>query len=252
MKLLACSLLVTLSGFAQITPIAHGAASGNPTASLTMNVSTAGATLIVMSSASTGGTNSCTGTVSDTVGGSATGNIWNHLTLQASTTATDCLWYSFSSTGGAPLVVGATHVISHNLGTFISIAAKAYGATQGGATNPFDVEAGANTGAGSAASLATGSITPTSNCELVFSGASLRSSTTYTSSPLTIIDTIDWISATREGVGSADQIQTTATAVNNTWGMAGAGQMAVTIASFRALSCASSGWKPWTVNLILP
>jgi hypothetical protein len=193
-------------------------------------------TLLIMNESGGGGIDLTLIQPTDFISGSATGNIWHHLTQQTSTgTVTTLIWYAYNSASGA-LVTSASGAATHTFtaaatptSTISEIVTGWTGNLMG--SDPFDVQTGAMTAAGS--SLATGSITPTFDGSLVISAGGMRSAITYTSSPLTSIATINWVTGSIAGSGQAYVVQTTATAVNNTWTMASSGQMAASIASFK-------------------
>ena len=94
-----------------------------------------------------------------------------------------------------------------------------------------------NGAVGTGTSLATGSVTPSEDNELVVSGVSIAdgSSGTYAvDSGLTITDQILASAGNFEGGGLAYIIQTSAGAVNPTWSWTGSVNSAAVIATFKA------------------
>jgi len=74
---------------------------------------------------------------------------------------------------------------------------------------------------GSGASYSTGSIVPTNAHELILPCTSVGYSgvgaVTSTASPLAVLDYVAWVGNQNQGIGTAYEIQTTATTVNPTW-----------------------------------
>lgn len=217
-----------------IASLGHGVGQGSGGATATATITdTTGATVLILSIGQLAA-NSCTVTMTDKVGGTTTANVWNKLTnhVTTGTQISNCIWYSYGKSGGAALDVGATHTFACSGGSRCSVVAAAYSGTLTGAVNPFDVENGAVNS--STNSLSTGSITPSQNCELVFSGGSFNSGTSYVSSTLALIDRADWVTGSLTGIADAAEVQTTATVRANTWSMTGTAFMALGIASFKA------------------
>ncbi len=236
MRKLLLLILISCRLHGAIALVAHTAAqAASPTLTITTsNITTTGATLLtaVVAGSSFSAIDPCTFTVSDTLA-----NTWSHGTKQTTSPTKYCLFYSYNKAGSA-ISVG-TDAITVN-GTSITLLPgvefAAWSGTLGGASSPFDQENGTATTVVS--SLGTGSITPSTSGCLIVSGAGLRSSTTYTTT-LTLLDSLDWVTASKIGVAAAYSIQTTATTVSDTWGMAGNGEMAVGITSFKPLASAA-------------
>ena len=152
-------------------------------------------------------------------------NTWSALTLQSST-GSSRLYYCASPS------VGTGHTFSANgTGSYPSLQVLAFSGSHG---TPFDQQNGA-TSAG-ATSLATGSITPSEDNELVIAGLVHGDNTAGAVS-------IDggftayknaFSSGNNMGGGIAYLIQTTATAANPSWSVTTSTQLAATIASFKA------------------
>jgi hypothetical protein len=205
----------------------------NPTGISTTAISSVGASMLFLTFAMSGGGDPSTNfTFVDQIGGVTTNNIWHWIgVLQNTTTATTYSAYAYNS-GSGPLAVGASHTIVTSSPTAALSAAFSTWAGTLTSADPLDQQVGAQNAA--ASSLSTGSITPGQDGELIISGGGFRTSTNYTTTPLAIIRKADWVSGILIGIGQSFAIQGTAAAVSNTWGMAGGGNMAVSIASFRA------------------
>lgn len=154
-------------------------------------------------------------------------NTWTKLTTRANTPASNecALYYCANPTKSA------THTFTYTLASgapSLSVLAFSGVAT----ASPFDVENGATFT--TVTSIATGSITPSVNNEVVVTGlAPGTTSGSYTAdSGMTNIGYIPTIGGQGYGTAIAYKIQTTAAAINPTWsGPSGSGSVA--IASFK-------------------
>lgn len=199
----------------------------------TPSVTTSGSILILNAEGS-GNSNPSGWTITDALNSIPTTNIWHHLTEQNSGSpgAAAVIWYAYNSSGGA-LQTGALHTFTATSGSPVAIS-LALTCFSGSLTSsdPFDKQNGAN--GASITSLASGSITPSQNGELVIAAGGMRIGTAYTANAVTVDKALDYVTGTLSGIALGHVIQTSATAVNNTWSMSGSGQMASVIASFKA------------------
>ena len=127
--------------------------------------------------------------------------------------------------------VGSGHTFSAVAGSnYITLAVAAF---SGAAASPLDVSNSAI--AASASTIQPGSITPTAANELVICGAGTDGGSAFSSinGGFTITDSQPNAGA-EEGAALAYLIQTSATAANPTWTMAGASNLLAIIASFKA------------------
>jgi hypothetical protein len=238
--------LLALPAMAQITQVGTtvtGQISGVNPAITSAMTTTSDTTLIVASLSETSAGDPCAGTLVDKVGGVATGNAWHCLTMQATSNITNAIAYTYGKGGGVALGYGANHTFEFTAigGGYGSIAVAAWRLTPTNTVDPIDgAVVGANSVSSTVASLATGTYTPSQGCDLIISGAGVRSFTGPTSSPLTRLGYADWVTATYSGIAIAGAVQTAATAVNNTWS-GGSGQYAANIAGFKySGTCGSS------------
>lgn len=186
----------------------------------TSAIDTTGANLIVLAVAG----NNTALTVSDNKG-----NTWTALTNHAvggGNAISSRFYYCFNPT------VGSGHTFSNSL-SYVATSAVAY---SGADTSPFDQENGTATGS-LVSSLATGSITPSVNDELVLAAmAAGKSATTLAIDSSMSVDTFfNPVSGVSYGGAIASLVQTTAAAINPTWSWGGTtSEAAVSIASFKA------------------
>lgn len=158
------------------------------------------------------------------------GNTWTALTARPLTgNMRSQMYYCASPTTSASHTFSATGTNS-----FAAIAIAAYSGT---ATSPYDQETGATTLTGT--SLATGSVTPSENNELVIYGCGYASSALSVSVG-TMLDTAAIIGGTSYGIGLAYEIQTTATARSPSWSWSSSNSCSTTIATFKAAAGSSS------------
>jgi hypothetical protein len=155
-------------------------------------------------------------------------NTWTALTESAfAGNVAVCLYYCVNPK------TNASHTFSMNGTTiFPSIAMLAFSEVN---TVPVDVENGANNGTAQS-TLATGSITPTFDDELLVTVLGFNNSGTPVSidNSFTMVTSQNFLSGNHYGVGIAYKIQQGATAVNPTWTRTGTGRNATRIASFKA------------------
>jgi hypothetical protein len=152
------------------------------------------------------------------------GNTWTALTARPLTgNMRSQMYYCAAPTTSASHTFSATGTNS-----FAAIAIAAYSGT---ATSPYDQETGATTLTGT--SLATGSVTPSENNELVIYGCGYASSALSVSVG-TMLDTAAIIGGTSYGIGLAYEIQTTATARSPSWSWSSSNSCSTTIATFKA------------------
>lgn len=202
--------------------INHTQCAGGPTGNTSPGVDTTGATLLIA-------TTSCWVFTSLT---DSKGNTWTPLTLQSGALPNVRIYYCPTP------VVGASHTFTLSA-TYSTAQITAWSGSL--ATTPFDVE---NSGGAAAASVATGSVTPSVDNSLIVTafGDNLGAAASINSS-FTISDQEPWSNAVNFGGACAYLIQTTATAVNPTWTSVGANWSAATIATFKpSVTTASTLW----------
>ena len=210
--------------FTRLASTAKSSADTN--AVTTTAIDTTGANLLVLISACEGGGEA----ISDNKG-----NSWTALTSHANSTAQVRIYYSI------PTSVGSGHTFTSSLtGGFPAVAVSAY---SGAATSSvFDKQNGA--ASDSASSLATGSVSPSADGELLISGLGLDNGIGTLSSIDSgfAIDASVGIGAS-DGVAIASLIQTTASAQNPTWSLTGGSDViAVAIATFKSAPPVLSGF----------
>jgi hypothetical protein len=232
-KLLLAILCCCFAAHAVIAPVSHSAVvEGNGSSSeTTAAINTTGATLLV-AYISGNAQDLCAYTVTDAVGGTGTGNIWRCAKETDITHRLVALMYSYDSSGGA-LVSGASHTLTVAWGAYrwTSIALTAWSGTLTTA-DPLDQTNSAFDTYNH--TLASGSITPTVNGELVIAGFTTNSNeqTSFGSSPLTVL-VEGLLGGDQNAASIATVIQTTAAAVNNTFTQSWDTSMAVAIVSFK-------------------
>lgn len=201
-----------------IALVSSAGAAGTDSSVTTSAIDTTGATLLVVGIAKDSG-----GTISLS---DSKGNSWTALTATTQGSTRCILYYAANPT------VGGSHTFS-NTGAFnyssICVAAFSGVAT----TTPFDQENGAGA---SSTTLATGSVTPTEDNELVithlaFSGSGLPTSI---DGGFTETNDVEFGGGNNYGSTMAYLIQTTAAAANPTWTRTNSNPMATRIATFKA------------------
>jgi len=211
--------------------VAHAAIGGNnPTTSA---IVTTGANLIVvlvteyLSAAST---------LSD-----SKGNTWTSLTAKVvgSHSATT-LFYCLNPT------VGSGHTFTLAGGLFQGLFIQAWSGAA--ASSAFDAQNGATSA--SASSLATGSVSPVEDNELIVSGTCHYTSTgPSVNSSFTISDSAPYSAGVNLAGSMAYLVQTTKAAVNPTWSWTGANGCEAVIACFKAASSGFYG-RPYYDRLL--
>lgn len=127
-------------------------------------------------------------------------------------------------------IVGAGHTVTVNApSTFPSISVAAFNLTD--TTANADQENGATNV--SSATLATGSVTPSTDNQLIVAGVAHDQASQTINAGFTIADSIAYSPGTYIGSGIAYLVQTTATAVNPTWNASVAGNICAAIATFK-------------------
>jgi len=148
---------------------------------------------------------------------------------------------TYITSGGGPFNIKLYYCQSPTVGsghTFSTAGASTYNslavvAVSGSVASPFDVE-NSNAGA-TVSSLQPGSITPGLNNELVVTAICVSSEATTIDSGFTLHDHVPNTASQYVGVSLATLIQTSAAAVNPSWGIpSGATDCVATIASFKA------------------
>jgi len=183
----------------------------------TGSADTSGATLLVVV-VSTYGTG---GTLTD-----SNSNTWNALTRRGSAGDAGCqIYYAVNPT------VGSGHTFTYSsTAKYPSVAAMAFSGAD--TSSPFDVQNGANNT--TMTTLATGSVTPSEDNELIIAGyGGYSGAVSSIDSGMTIANSVAY-SANHLAAGSAYKIQTTATAINATWTIGSASINAAAIATFKA------------------
>jgi lysophospholipase L1-like esterase len=217
-------------------PIAlvSNAAAAGLNSGTTSAINTTGATLLVCVAAFN---SAASVTISD-----SKSNTWTALTLQdpgGGLTVAGLIYYVANPTVGTGHTFTITATGNAPAGAFMAFS----GVTT---ASPFDVQNGANTN-GSVTSLATGSVTPGQNNELVVSGLGLGAANTPSeSASFTLVDHLSFVGGTSYGVDSSYKVQTTAAAVNPTWSWASATNAAAMIATFKQSPALASGTASFT------
>lgn len=210
-----------------VTSVLSESGDNNNVTSSSLN--TTGASLIALVvSSSTGGDY----TVSD-----SKSNTWSPLTAQNEGVQVGCrMYYAVNPTVGASHTFTVTKNSGANLWPSVAVIALSGAHT----TAPFDAENGAVVSL--SGSLATGSVSPSENNEIVISGMAFSTNTSATvDSPMTMLhvapSTANW------GTGLAYEIQTAATARNTTFNAGGTSRIAAVTACFKA--AAAGGFVPF-------
>ncbi len=195
------------------TAVSPGASSAT-----TSGVDTSGANLLVVVGT---GTTSTEGTISD-----SKSNTWNALSASDGNDVRCRIWYAVNPT------VGSAHTFTKGAsGTFSSIMVLAFSGAD--TSSPFDQQNG-NSGT-SLSSLAAGSVTPSTDGQVVVTGLGFNAVSSITvPSGYTITDTNNYSAANNYGGSAAYKIQTTATATNPSWSMSNTCDAAARVATFKA------------------
>lgn len=187
---------------AAITLGVHAIATGDTTAT-TAGINTTGATLLIVGISYYA---SDTITISD-----SKSNTWIPLTNYPGAAAHSVqLFYAAN-----PITVGSGHTFTYSAGSAVygTLLAASFNNTK--TSSPFDVENGASQGSGG--TLATGSITPSLDGELVVTLAVSDPGSPTVDSGFTLIDSTATVGGVNVGGGLAYKVQTSAAAVNPTW-----------------------------------
>lgn len=181
------------------------------------SIDTTGASLLVLALAYIQGAQP---TISDNYS-----NTWTGLTAQENAGAGGAvrLFYVANPFTGA----GHTFTTTGAVG-YPAIFVNAYNGARTSA--PFDQQNGAQTS--SAVTLATGSVTPTTNGQLVITGVGTNGTPSSINGGFTITNSSATVNGQAFGGGIADLIQTSIVAANPTWTMSGASGIAAAIATF--------------------
>lgn len=169
------------------------------------------------------------------------GNTYTALTAQSSGETRITLYYKQGP------ITSASHTFTTS-GSSTFLGFTAFWAS-GSVASPLDQTTGATTAG--ATSLATGSVTPTNNNQIVVTAwAAGASGASPTVSGYTVIESINYGGGVNEGVGIAYLIQTTAGATNPTWNWTGSSVAAVTVGTFSSGGGGggSSNWGPWVAG----
>lgn len=231
----AVALLVWANpAWATITLQQHtsaGSTNGDSVTTSAINTTTGSPNLIVIGVSYNGGGAGCTPT--DSVSNAYTGLT----SYPDGSFRTVRLWYKYAPT------TNASHTFScSDTGTLPTLTVAAF---SGAATSPFDVENGAGAG-GSETELATGSITPTQDNELIISVLSgPDDATANVNESMTKIEEVEVVAGQHVGGRLAYKVQTTATAINVTWSWTLATRAADTVASFKADAGGSAVPNSW-------
>lgn len=201
-----CLLLCATPTHAAWTLIAHvsaGATSGGGTFT-TSNIDTTGANLLIAEIADDEG--STASTLAD-----SKSNTWTALTTRVSGSGSGVRVRLFYSQGG-------TFGSGHNFTASAGFAGLAVFAFSGSGSSPFDVENGVG-GVTTVSTLATGSVTPTANGELVIAALGFNSTGSAMTgfsvdNSLTIAESLSDVGFGHSGVQLAWKEQTTAAAIN--------------------------------------
>jgi len=206
--------------------VSVSAGSSNSNAIATSAIDTTGAKLIVIAVA-----HEAPSAVTPT---DSKGNTW---TLRSDHKSTNVGVYFYECVNPT---VGTGHTFTlTSFGDFPGIGVAAYSST---GTPQFDKETGATQTSGT--SLATGSITPAANDQVVLALASTYNSVTMTaSSPFSSDNFINLQTAAFSyGIDLAEDNQTTATARNCTWTLGGSSQAAAAIATWGEAGAGGGGF----------
>ena len=201
-----------------IALVSSASASSNQVTAHTSTIDTSGATLLIASIAQDQSVAAFAPTDFYT-------NTWVQLTTQATTSgARITIWYVKNPT------VGTGHDFTASAGgSFNSIIVAAFNKTD--RTQNVDQQTG--TFSNAAASLATGSITPSAANELVVTAMGGATATSSVDSGFTQIVNLPLVASNAYQNSLAYKVQTTAAAVNPIWTPASSSALAVTQGSFK-------------------
>jgi hypothetical protein len=203
------------------TLIGHTYYAGSTGGGVTGSVNWTGADLIIIHA-----TSHNTPVVSDSKGNTWTAGVAQYPAGAGGGYGGSQLWWCEKPTVGS----GQTFEVALSSG-YISFEVIAF---SGSASSPFDVQGGAVTATGPP--LATGSISPSQNGELIITGLGYFGGTlSAPPSGFTLADQADYAS---RGSALAYQIQSAAAGISAAWTMAGGLDAGATIASFKAIQTA--------------
>ena len=202
---------------ALISSVSAGSAAGNTIT--TGSIDTTGANFLVLTMGYLAGT---APTISD-----SKGNTWSALTASSNTSSATRIFYVANPT------VGTGHTFTATVtGGYPAIAAMAFSGVK--TSSPFDAENGAGSSGGT--SIATGSITPSENGELLVTGLGTigTSGGEAIDNSFTIQESVTFVGGQHSGLFVAWKVQSTAAAINPTWSWTTFGNITTRIASFKA------------------
>jgi len=155
-------------------------------------------------------------------------NSWTELTQQGAPNIS--LWYAVNP------IVGAGHTFS-TLHAYGAVAMQAFSNT---GTLSFDVENGASTGG--ATSLATGSVSPSVDDELLVTGIEWGATMSNSSINSSFVKTnaVNASTGVNFGIGMAYIVQSSKGAVNPTWSWTTSGAANTRIATFKSVAVSSA------------
>lgn len=167
-------------------------------------------------------------------------NTWTALTAQTHGAVEITPYYTENASSGTSHTFTVT-----GIGVYAAVAVQAF---SGGTTTSADQTNGANNFANT---LATGSVTPSENNELVITPLGFNAAGTPTSidSSFTGLVEANFGSGNNYGVALAYLIQTAAAAVNPTWTRTGTNGMAVRIDTFKAASTTKTSRRRMLVGI---
>ncbi len=212
-----------------ITLVTHGGASLGTNGGTSGSIDTSGADLLVVveNYYSVGGP----GVVTDSKGNGAN---WTKLTQQDGLEIGCVIWYVKNPSVGSGHTFTVTGTSSFSAIEFASFAGC-------DVSSPFDQQNGIATDA-ALTTIQIGSVTPSTNGQLLIMGVSLSQSTPSCSIDIgTMLDETSGLSTYTGAM--AYQIQTTATARNPTWTHVSSRASAV-IATFKAVAAGGTSWGP--------
>lgn len=194
--------------FALIASAVGGSGYPTDTTSTTPNIDTTGANLIVIAVSSY--SDATIPTITD-----SKGNTWTNISHSTLTgNGRSSLYYCLN-----PIVGSGHYFTTAQVGSYANILAMAFSGAK--ATSALENNTGATTLVSGATSLATGSITPTEDNELIVSALCFGATNTISiDSGMTIAQQAQYYTNSIFGIMGAYKIQTTATAINPlaSWG----------------------------------
>jgi hypothetical protein len=159
---------------------------------------------------------------------SSYGNTWHCLPQVSYSSTTASLCYAYDHNGSA-LVTGPAETVTISGNCCSGVVFAAFSGTQQG--NPLDQSNGAGSGA---SPVQTGTVKPSQGNELLITSyVEAMAGSAVPSSPFTVVDTAPYVPGKSMGVTLAYSIQSAAASVNPAWTLAGAGNQAATVATFK-------------------